>query len=309
MKNTYVLTEAAIQLAIFIVLFLIFLYVPFLSVVALFFLSLPFIVFTMRHGYAPGFMLLAVALIVSSLIGSLLSLPVVLMFGTSGIVIGIMFAKKKNRYLILTVATLVFLVNIVLDYIISVKFFNLDIIAQTLSMLKESFHASMQIMKGMGQEPPKEMQDRFQQMLEFVQYIIPSVFVLSALAAAYLTIMASIPILKRLNMPIGTWPPFRHIMLPKPLLWYYLIILLATFFPLEKGSFVFIAVINLYYVLQLLFLIQGFSFLYYVAEQKKMARSIVVVGTLFCFFLPFLLYVIVILGIIDLGFELRKRIR
>jgi uncharacterized protein YybS (DUF2232 family) len=121
--------------------------------------------------------------------------------------------------------------------------------------------------------------------------------------------MVSVPVLKRLKLSVGTWPPFRQIMLPKQLLWYYLLVLVATFFPLEKGTFAYIAVINLYYLLQLLFMIQGFSFLYHVADRKNIAKGIVVIGTLFCFFFPFLLYLIAILGIIDLGFELRKRVQ
>ncbi|MBB5324111.1 uncharacterized protein YybS (DUF2232 family) [Anoxybacillus tepidamans] len=309
MKNTYVLTEAAIQLAIFIVLFLASLYVPLLGAVATLFLSLPFMVFTMRHGYAASLMLLLAAIIVSVLIGSLLSLPVVFMFGTSGIVIGALFAKQKNRYMILVAATVIFLLNMVIDYIISVKFFEMDIIAQTLSLLKDSFRTAMQVMEGMGQEPPKELQERFQQGLELVKYVTPTLFAVTALAFAYLTIVVSVPILKRLNMSVGTWPPFRQITLPKQLLWYYLLVLVATFFPLEKGTFAYIAVINLYYLLQLLFMIQGFSFLYHVANRKNIAKGIVVIGTLLCFFFPFLLYLIAILGIIDLGFELRKRVQ
>jgi uncharacterized protein YybS (DUF2232 family) len=308
-KNTYVLTEAAIQLAIFIVLFLASLYVPLLGTVTTLFLSIPFIIFTIRHGYKPGLLLLFASLIVSSLIGSLLSLPVALMFGTGGIVIGALLAKKKNRYMILVAGTVVFLINMVVDYIISVKFFEIDIIQQTLSMLKESFDTALQIMRGMGQEPSRELQDRFQQGLELVKYITPTLFVVTAFVLAYFTIIVSVPILKRLNISVGTWPPFRDVTLPKHLLWYYLLVLITTFLPLEKGTFAYITVVNMYYLLQLLFMMQGFSFLYYVSDRKRVPKGFVVAGTLFCFFLPFLLYLIAILGIIDLGFELRKRVQ
>lgn len=309
MRNTYALTEAAIQLAIFIVLFLASLYVPLLGIVISFFLSLPFIIFTMRHGYRAALVLLVAAVIVSSLISSFLSAFAAIMFGTGGIVIGVLFAKQKNRYMILAAATVVFLLNTVIDYILSVKFFDIDIIAQTLSLLNDSFHTATQMMKGMGKEPPKQLIARFQQGLELIKYVTPTLFVIAALASAYLTISVSVPILKRLKLSVGTWPPFRQLMLPRQLIWYYMLVLIATFFPLEKGTFAFIVVINLYYLLQLLFAIQGFSFLYYIAHRKQIAKGIVVIGTLFCFFVPFLLYLVAILGIIDLGFELRKRVQ
>lgn len=309
MRNTYALTEAAIQLAIFIVLFLASLYVPLLGMMISLFLSLPFIVFTMRHGYRPALVLLTAAVIVSTLISSVLSAFAAVMFGTSGIVIGALLAKQKNRYVVLAAATVAFLVNMVIDYIMSVKFFELDIIAQTLSILSDSFHTAVQVMESAGKNPPEATIARFEQGLKLIKYVTPTLFVIAALASAYLTMIVSVPILKRLKLSVGTWPPFRELMLPKQLVWYYLFVLIATFFPLEQGTFAFVVVINLYYVLQLLFAIQGFSFLYYVAYRKQIAKGIVVAGTIVCLFIPFLLYLIAILGIIDLGFELRKRVQ
>ena len=101
LRKTHIITEAAIQLALFAVLFLVSLYVPLLGMIAILFLSLPFMIFTMRHGYAYALLLLVASLIISTLIGSLLSLPVALMFGTAGIAIGGMLAKNKSRYMIL----------------------------------------------------------------------------------------------------------------------------------------------------------------------------------------------------------------
>lgn len=309
MRNTYALTEAAIQLAIFIVLFLASLYVPLLGMMISLFLSLPFIVFTMRHGYRPALVLLTAAVIVSTLISSVLSAFAAVMFGTGGIVIGALLAKQKNRYVVLAAATIAFLVNIVINYVVSVKFFDLDIIAQTISVISDSFHTAVQIMENAGEKPPEETVARFEQGLKLIKYVTPTLFVIAALAFAYLTIIVSVPILKRLKLSVGTWPPFRQLMLPRQLVWYYLLVLIATFFPLEQGTFAFIVVINLYYVLQLLFAIQGFSFLYYIAYRKQIAKGIIVAGTIVCLFIPFLLYLIAILGIIDLGFELRKRVQ
>ncbi|QPA30936.1 YybS family protein [Thermaerobacillus caldiproteolyticus] len=308
MRNTYALTEAAIQLALFTVLFLVSLYVPLLGAVTTLFLSIPFIIFTIKHGYQQALLLLVASLVVSSVVGSLLSLPGVLMFGTAGIVIGALLAKQKNRYVVLVAGTMTFLFNMVIDYIISIQFFEMDIIKQALSLLNESFHTAIQMMRGMGQQPPKELQERFEQGLELIKYVTPTLFVLGAFLLAYVTMIVSVPILKRLKLSVGTWPPFRNFSLPKSLLWYYLLILIVTFLPLEKGTFVYIVVLNLYYLLQLLFVVQGLSFLYYVGDRKNIPKGMIVWGTVLCLFLPFLLYLIAILGIIDLGFELRKRI-
>jgi uncharacterized protein YybS (DUF2232 family) len=302
------ITEAAIQLALFAVLFLIALYVPLIGVIATLFLALPFIIFTIRHGYAYALLLLAASLVISMLIGSLFSLPVALMFGTAGIAIGAMLAKNKSRYMILLISALVFLINIVIDYTISVKFLQTDIIQETLLAFRQSFDTAMQMMKGMGQEPPKQLQEQFNQGFELIKYVIPTLFVIAAFLFAYITIIVSVPILKRLKLPVGAWPPFRDVTLPKGLLWIYVLVLALSFIPFEKGTFAYIAILNVYYVLQLLLMVQGFSFLYHAANKKNIPKGMVIGGMVLCLFLPFLLYLIAILGIIDLGFDLRKRI-
>ncbi|AMX84963.1 hypothetical protein GS3922_15860 [Geobacillus subterraneus] len=308
MRKTHALTEAAIELALFAVLFLLALYVPFIGFVAALFLALPFMVFTMRHGLAPAWLLLAAALVVSGLVGSLLSLPMALMFGTVGIAVGAMLAKKKNRYLILLVGALVFLANIVLDYIISIQFLQVDMIQDTLALVRESFDTAMRVMEGMGQAPPAEMKKQFEQAIVLIGYMIPTLFVVASFALAYVTIIVSLPVMKRLKLPVGTWPPFRELSLPKSVLWIYVLVLVLSLLPLEEGTFPYIAVLNVSYVLQLAMIVQGFSFLYYAAHKKGVGKGVVVTGTVICLFLPFLLYLVAIFGIIDLGFDLRRRI-
>ncbi|AGT33860.1 membrane protein [Geobacillus genomosp. 3] len=308
MRKTHALTEAAIELALFAVLFLLALYVPFIGVIAVLFLALPFMVFTMRHGLASACLLLIASLVVSGLIGSLLSLPMALMFGTVGIAVGAMLAKKKNRYLVLLVGALVFLVNIVLDYVISIQFLQVDMIQDTLALVRESFDTAMRVMEGMGQEPPAEMQKQLEQGIELIGYMIPTLFVIASFALAYVTIVVSLPILKRLKLPVGTWPPFRELSLPKSVLWIYILVLVFSLFPIEEGTFPYIAVLNISYVLQLAMIVQGFSFLYYAAYKKGIGKGVVVAGTVICLFLPFLLYLVAIFGIIDVGFDLRRRI-
>jgi uncharacterized protein YybS (DUF2232 family) len=308
LRKTHALTEAAIELALFAVLLLLALYVPFIGFIAALFLALPFMVFTMRHVLIPAWLLLAAALVVSGLIGSLLSLPMALMFGTFGIAVGAMLVKKKNRYLVLLIGALVFLANIVLDYVISIQFLQVDMIQDTLALVRESFDTAMRVMEGMGQTPPTEMKKQFEQAIVLISYMTPTLFFVASFVLAYVTIIVSLPVMKRLKLPVGTWPPFRELSLPKSVLWIYVLVLVLSLFPLKEGTFTYIAVLNVSYVLQLALIVQGFSFLYYAAYKKGIGKGVVVAGTVICLFLPFLLYLVAIFGIIDLGFDLRRRI-
>ncbi|GMB09777.1 uncharacterized protein YybS (DUF2232 family) [Thermolongibacillus altinsuensis] len=309
MKNTRILTEGAIQLAIFTVLLLISLYMPFIGIIATLFLSVPFIIFTIRHTYKNGLLLLLVSLIPSVWFGSIFSLPMAIMFGSSGVVMGHVWSKKQGRYILLLVGSLAFLINIVLLYIGSVLFFDFNFAEEIKVMMEEAFQNAQSIFSQVGQLPAEEVEENFQQALDLAIYLLPASLVLASVFLAWMTQLVTAPILKRLQIKIDDWPPFRDLMLPKSLLWYYLIVMILMFFPLEQGSFVHIALLNIFQILQLLMTIQGFSFIFYWAYQKKIAQkwaaAIVVLSLLF----PFLLYLVRILGIIDLGFELRKRLK
>jgi uncharacterized protein YybS (DUF2232 family) len=309
MKNTRILTEGAIQLAIFTVLLLISLYMPFIGMIATLFLSVPFIVFTIRHTYKNGLWLLLVSLIPSFWFGSIFSLPMAVMFGSSGVVMGHIWSKNQGGYILLLIGSLSFLLNMIIFYIVAVLFFDFNFVEEIKVMMEEAFQVAQSIFSQVGQLPPEEVEKQFRQVMELTTYLLPTSLVLASVFLAWMTQMITVPILKRLRIKTDDWPPFRDLVLPKSLLWYYLVVMILMFFPFEHGSFVYIALLNIFQVLQLLMTIQGFSFIFYWAYQKKMAQKWAVTIVVLSLLFPFLLYLVRILGIIDLGFELRKRLK
>lgn len=103
--------------------------------------------------------------------------------------------------------------------------------------------------------------------------------------------------------------PFREWKLPQSIVWYYLIVIVLGMMNLEKGSLPYLAVINLSALLQLLLIIQGLSFVYYFFHKKGFSIGFPITITVFTIFIPYLLQLVRILGIIDLGFALRGRIK
>jgi uncharacterized protein YybS (DUF2232 family) len=55
-------------------------------------------------------------------------------------------------------------------------------------------------------------------------------------------------------------------------------------------------------------LLQGLSFVAYFTHIKKFPKAFLIIAVILTFLLPFVLYIVRILGIIDLGFNLRKRL-
>lgn len=269
MKNARVLTEGAVQLAIFTVLLLLSLYMPVFGMVTTFFLAIPFLLFTMRHTYKNGLLLLAASFVPSIWFGSFLSIPMTFMFASSGVAMGHVWRKKGGKYAVLLVGTLSFLLSMIIIYAGSVLFFDIHIGKQIEEIMQQSFQSAKAVLEQLGQPVNEQFEKTMKQTMDVVIDLLPTAFVFAAACFAWITQQAALPILKRLNMPIGNWQPFRELVLPKSLLWYYLAVMLLLFFPIEHGSFPYVALLNLFQVLQLLMTIQGFSFVFYWMHHKK----------------------------------------
>ncbi len=68
------------------------------------------------------------------------------------------------------------------------------------------------------------------------------------------------------------------------------------------------ALVNLTYILYFLMVFQGYSFMFYFFHQKGMSKSSSIVIAILAFIIPIMLYIVGILGIMDLGLDLRKRL-
>lgn len=310
MGKTRVLTESAVILAIYIILLLITLYVPILSYITLFILSLPFVIFAAKRGLKNGVFLFAAAVILTILFGSFISIPVTILFGTSGIIIGYLYKKGKTRYEILAVGSIVFLVNFLLLYGVLVVFMDINPLEEFNKTAELSIQTSKVFMAGIGQTLNEKQLDQLEEALELAPLLIPTVLVFLSVFLAFITQVISTPILKRLKFKTEKWPPFREIKLPRSIIWYYLIVMILMMSQVvDKESILYIGIINLFFVLELLMVVQGLSFIFFFSYHKKLANGIPITILILSLFLPFLLYIVRIIGIIDLGFNIREEVR
>jgi uncharacterized protein YybS (DUF2232 family) len=74
----------------------------------------------------------------------------------------------------------------------------------------------------------------------------------------------------------------------------------------EEGTFWYMAIINMTYILQFLIILQGYTFIFYYFDKKGFSKAISITIAIVSFLIPIFLYIVGILGIIDLGFDLRK---
>ncbi|MBU8881266.1 YybS family protein [Bacillus sp. FJAT-29790] len=309
MRNVHKLTEGAVLLAAFAVLILITIYVPVLGIATNLFLAVPFILFAAKNTRMNAFVFLIAAILLSLIVGTILAVPLTLSYGMTGLVIGYFIQEKKGRGATFIAGSLVFLANLLLQYAVAVAFFKINFIEEVIDLMKESINRSKSMLDAIGQNTDGAVVEQFESFLETIELLTPSLFVMMSLMAVILIELVSFPIIKRFGINPGPRKPFRELTMPKSILWYYLITILASFVikPAE-GSYWFLALINIAFSLQLIMVFQGLSFIFYISYKKGLPRAIPIVVTVFTLLIPVFLSIVRILGIIDLGFGLRKRL-
>ncbi|ABS24192.1 MULTISPECIES: YybS family protein [Bacillus cereus group] len=310
MKGTRIITEGAALLAIYAVLLLVSLYVPILSLVATFALPLPFILFIIRYSLPSACMLFVVSLLVTLVVSSPISLVKTVMCGIIGFTLGYMYKKKRQPVEILIIGTLSYLVCFLFIYIGSIKFLQLDLMKQMQDMFKEGIEQSEKIIKAAGVPVSQEQKAELEQLMGLLRNLLPSILVMVALIYSWLTVLIAGNVLRKLRYPIVKWPEFRNMQLPKSIIWYYvLLIICSAFIKAEPSSYFDIAFSNVYFIFSILLLFQGFGFITFLAHAKGYSKAIPIVGFVICMFVPQLFSLVTILGIIDLGFPFRSRIK
>lgn len=310
MKNIRWITEGAVLLAVYVVLLLATLYMPIVGIILPFTLPIPFLIFAMRHEWRYSLILLATASLLSIVVSSLLTISTAIMFGTTGIVLGIMYKHKKSALQLLVAGALIYTINLVAIYIISVTFFSYNFIQQTQELITQSIASSEQFMRAAGIQVNENQLAQMKQLPKIMGYALPSLVIMGSFMMSWLTLIIATPILKRLRFEVQPWPPFREIQMPKSVLYYYVLFLvLAMFIQVQEGSYLYIAILNLNLILPILMTIQGFSFLFLYCYKKEYPKFLPIVVVVLSIFIPFLFSLMSFLGIIDLGFSLRSRLK
>ncbi|WP_395761747.1 YybS family protein [Bacillus sp. 3G2] len=309
MKNTKFITEGAALLAIYAMLLLISMYVPILGTVVTFALPLPFILLTIRYRLSNAFVIFTAALFITVIVSQPMNLVKTTMFGLIGIVLGYMYKKRKKPVEILMAGALAYLIGIMLIYVASIKFFNIDLMKQMQNMFNESMAQSEKIVNAAGMPISEEQKELFTQFNDVLQTLFPSLLVMVSVCCSWITVMISGSVLRKLKHDVMPWPEFKDIQLPKSIVWYYVIfILLSTFIKVEPTSYLHMVFSNLYVIFALLLVLQGLTFIAFIAHSKGFTKGIPIISFIVCMFIPMLFPLVTILGIIDLGISLRSKI-
>ena len=302
------ITEGAITLAIYTVMLLLFIYIPIFGIVFSLFMPIPFIYYTAKYNWKDGLLLFGASMVLTFIFGTILAILVTFAYGAVGLVMGWCLYKNKEQFITFSLGALTFLSSIVLIYVASVLFMNINYIDVLTESLDESLEQSIAIMESIGQDV-SILKDRYSNFTGVLISLLPSILMFSSAIIVGLVQWISIPILSRLGIPIRKGVAFRELSLPKSTIWYYFAAVILSFLvPAEEGSFMFNVITNIVFILQTLFVFQGITFIFYYCYKKEKSKVFPVIGTILIFLSPIFAQLARLIGIIDLGFDLRKRI-
>ncbi|WP_027964564.1 YybS family protein [Halalkalibacillus halophilus] len=309
MNQSRKITEGAALSAIYLVLMLMTFYLPVINIVTIFLLPVPFIIYTSRHSLQPALVMFGTALILSLIFLSIFSVPLTLLMGIGGIAIGMAIYKNRHAYEAWAQGTLGFAVGLAILYATTQFIFDINWTEEFRVVMEDSLASTVQMFEELGVGTSEEELEGIQATLEELIYLLPTIVVMIGLVFAFLSQWASYKILNRWKSENYFFPPFREFRLPTSIIWYFLVGIILTWIYTDPGETMYLIANNLYTLPGLLLVIQGLSFVFYFTHYKKWSKALPIV-TVICFALfPFLLlYPLRILGIIDLGFQLRDRL-
>ncbi|ASF41374.1 hypothetical protein CEH05_20265 [Halobacillus halophilus] len=311
MNDTKRITEGALMTGVYLLLLLVIIFMPiWLGPVLLFTLPIPFIFYSYRHGWKAGALMFIAALLFTLLFGPVFSM-FTLLAGIGGVFLGGALYNKQSSLEAWAFGSVGFSIGAAGIYLASQLLFGVNWGEQISTSLNDAFTRTNNMLPGMlGGENTEASLEALRETVEFLPDIIPSILVMTGIVFAFISQWLTYKVINRVDKKQFRFPPFKEFKLPTAVLWYYFFALVLTYIPTNEEGLLYLGSINVYTLAGSLLVLQGFSFIFYYAEVKKWSKAIPVVIVVICLLLPqILLYLVRILGIIDIGFSLRERIK
>ena len=125
--------------ALFAVLLAISVYVPVLSLVSTLFLALPIAWYSAKYPAKASALVAVVGVVLSFLIGGLLSLPLALIHIPLGLMIGLSIHYKKSKLFMFMGSSIVLLLSLMLQYVAAIAFLGINFLEEFTTRMRSSY--------------------------------------------------------------------------------------------------------------------------------------------------------------------------
>lgn len=302
-NQTKALVQGSMMVAIFTILMTMSAYIPFIFMIALLVAPLPIAWYSATYKRSSSILVAIVGCLLTMLTSGIIMLPFAFIMALLGVVMGDVIRLSKSKLFLFMSAGIAMLFSSAFIYLCYMFISGINIVQISLDIARESYEKSIEITKDLPGQltiTPEQLDIMFNTM----ELTVPATITMTAFLSAFVVVTVNLPLLKRLGLTVPKFAPFQEMRLPRAILWYYMAVLsINLFIRPESGSMLDVIVLNVSYILWLLLILQGISLIHYFITSKGMPNAVKWVATVLA--IPLSSFII-LLGIIDLGFDVRS---
>lgn len=230
-------------------------------------------------------------------------MAVAVFFLMPAVVLGHFYRKKASARATITMGIVTILLQL-LFVLVGLSLIGINIVKQFREMLKES----IQSMPGVW--PSSLTQDMVQVAVQTMTQMLPLLLIAVSFYFIVIAHWISRKLLNRLGENIPGLKPVKTWMLPKSFVWYYLAALVLSYlFPAESNTIITTVLLNLVPLLMFVFAIQAVAFLTFLVDLKRWTKALPIAAFMLIFIFPLVVHFLALLGVVDVTFPLRDRLR
>lgn len=299
------LTFGAVTAVLFAVLMLLS-NVPLLLIITTWFVPLPIAIYASKFDLKNSIIVSIVGVLLVLLTAGILSAFMAIFFAIIGMTLSVNVKKNRSKIetlLAVSTASILMIAATIYGYIL---FTGVNIVDYAIKFSKETINEQVEVSnklaESLGQKPAMT-QEQADLALKSITETLPASVILSAFGLGLLIIVLNFPLMKRFGIPVQKFNALKDLRLPKILLFaYFIVIGLKLFIQPEDSTYMYSIIVNASLILSVLFFIQGVSFIHFMVARSNLPKPVAWIATILAF--PLNSFVL-LLGIIDLGIELR----
>jgi len=305
-NQTKALVQGAAMVAVFTLMMIISAYIPLAFMLVFLFAPLPFAWYSAKYKRSTSILVAIVGCILTFITSGLAILPFAFIFAVLGIIMGAAIRQQKSKLYLFMSSGIAVLLTTAIVFLAYLRLAGINMVEIGVEMAKKNYEQTATMSQNItGQSTITP--DQIEAVSKMMELTIPSTVTLGAFFVAFILMSINLPVLKRLGLDVPKFSPFQHMRLPRSILWYYMIVLcINLFIRPDLGSTLDVIVINVSYILWVLLILQGISFIHYFISKKGMPVGVKWIATLLA--IPLSSFMI-LLGIIDLGFNVRSLVK
>lgn len=305
------LIEGALLIALTVILFAGGVYIPLVGLILSLFSPVPLVVLSMRYGLKRG--------IGSSLIASFLILLVtgpfqafLFLFNSAviAIAVGYLVGRGFKAGEVVFYGALVSLLSKIIFFAISALIVGINPLELNLKLIQDALKSSMDLYERLGLLPKGShpFNESLESFLSYLRVVFPAVIIVASAFDAFLTFVVSGWVLRRVDGYFPSLPPFSEWRLPRSIFWGIGVgVLLSVLGESFSNVYLSHAGANLQLVFGFLLLIQGASLIDHFMKRFKFNNAIRYVLIFLIFMQPLLSRVVMLIGMIDILIDFRRR--